>query len=49
MNGKLVKLERNYNIKGTLTMSTAGQNVEMEMEMDQTSKVRLLDKAPGPD
>jgi hypothetical protein len=49
INGKLVKLERNYNIKGTITMSTAGQNVEMEMEMDQTSKVRLLDKAPGPD
>jgi hypothetical protein len=45
--GKLVQVERKYNMKGTLTMSAAGQEIEMEMEMDQTSKVRLLDKAPA--
>jgi hypothetical protein len=45
--GKLAQVERKYNMKGTLTMSVAGQDVEMEMEMDQISKVRLLDKAPA--
>lgn len=43
-NGKLVQLERTYNMKGTITMSALGQDVEMEMEMDQTSKIRLIDR-----
>ena len=33
-------------MKGTLTMSALGQEAEVEMEMEQTSKIRLLDKAP---
>jgi hypothetical protein len=45
-NGKLVQLDRQYIMKGTITMSALGQELEMEMEMDQTSKIRLLDKAP---
>jgi hypothetical protein len=45
--GKLARLERKYNMKGTLTMSAMGQQLEMEMEMDQASTVRLLDKAPA--
>jgi hypothetical protein len=45
--GKLVQLERKYHMKGTMTLSVMGQDVEMEMEMDQASKIRLLDKAPA--
>jgi hypothetical protein len=48
-NGKLAQTERKYNMKGTLTLSIMGQVVEMEMEMDQTSDIRLLDKAPVPE
>jgi hypothetical protein len=44
--GRLARAERRYNMKGTLTLSTMGQVVELEMEMDQTSKIRLLDKVP---
>jgi hypothetical protein len=44
--GKLALLERKYNMKGTLAMSAMGREVEMELEMDQASTVRLLDKAP---
>jgi hypothetical protein len=47
--GKLAQAERKYNMKGTLTLSTLGQLVDMEMEMDQTSRIRLLDKAPVPE
>jgi hypothetical protein len=47
--GKLAQAERKYNMKGTLTLSAMGQVVEMEMEMDQTSKIRLLDRAPTPE
>lgn len=46
-NGKLVQLERNHQMKGTITLSALGQEMEMEMEMDQSSKVRLLDRAPS--
>jgi hypothetical protein len=45
--GKLFQVERKYTMKGTLTLAAAGQEIEMEMEMAQTSKVRLLDKAPA--
>lgn len=45
--GKLVQSDRLYNMKGTLTLSVIGQDVEMEMEMSQVSKIRLLDKPPG--
>jgi hypothetical protein len=45
--GKLAQVERKYTMKGTLTLSAAGQQFAMEMEMDQTSKVSLLDKAPA--
>src|SRR5205807_2206316 len=45
-NGKLIQVERKYSMKGTITMSAMGQELNMEMEMEQTSKTRLLDKAP---
>src|SRR5262249_11337834 len=45
--GKLAQVERQYSMKGTLTMSAVGQEIEMEIEMNQTSKVRLLDKPPA--
>ena len=46
-NGKLVQLERNCNIKGTVTMSVLGQDVDMEMEIGQNSKIRLVDRVPA--
>jgi len=47
--GRLARTERMYSMKGTLTLSTMGQVVEMEMEVDRTSKIRLLEKAPAPE
>jgi hypothetical protein len=45
--GKLAFIDRKYNMKGAITMSAMGREVEMEIDMDQTSTVRLLDKAPA--
>ena len=45
--GKLALIQRQYNMKGAITMSAMGREVEMEIDMDQASTVRLLDKAPA--
>jgi hypothetical protein len=44
---KLAFIERKYTMKGAITMSAMGREVEMEIDMDQASTVRLLDKAPA--
>src|SRR5262249_23034817 len=44
--GRLVQLENRVSGKGKLTMSVMGQELEVEMEVDQSAKGRVLDKKP---
>jgi hypothetical protein len=44
--GRVVRAESTQTIKGSLTIDVMGNSVTMDMNMKQTSKSRVLDKAP---
>lgn len=44
--GRLVQAEAKTNMKGALTISTMGADVEMDMVVDSNMRLRVLDKPP---
>jgi hypothetical protein len=45
--GRLVKSDIKVKIKGSMTIEVSGNSATMDLEQEQTSTVRLLDKAPA--